>query len=225
MIQRIKLMRIKTKFEIDSLYQFFKKNVFTPKSSFGFLNQELYNNKVFSTYVEKEIINQEFTDPLGEPYTQVLLSYNSFQFTIEPMSNDLFLLSIISPPRSIKNFIARLSEGLEYNIAFSSVDFSIGDLVEYLTTAEEISLLKITKLKASGVRFNESSTANIEITSKSNAIYDLNDYLINSRYVIDKLAGNMIFNNHRIFFETTKNGLMSITQGFPSNFIFKSIKF
>ncbi|MFQ2176047.1 hypothetical protein ACK33V_02345 [Aeromonas veronii] len=226
MIQRIKLMRMKTNIHVHELYKYFSTITFTQNSSFGFLNQnfDLELNSIRSTYVERDISNQEFIDPFGRAYTQTLISYNSFNFKIEPMFDGIFLLSIISPPRTIKNFIRIISEFFECQLSFSSVELSIIDLVDILTSNKKVSLFKISKLKACGIRLNESSTANIEISSKSNAIDDIKDYIKDTEYRIEKLSGSMMFNNQKMIFEINKNGLISISNNFPYRFILQSIK-
>lgn len=208
MAKRIKLIRMKTGLNIEDLYSYFQKTQFLTESSYGFLNFELDKLKIYSTYVEKESMYQEFTDPLGEIYEQTLITYNTFDFTVEPLSNNVLLLSIINPPRTIKNFIDKISSDLNYLVTFSSVEISINKLLEQLPSNNSISLLRVKKLKVSGVKLNDSSMASIEITSKENAIHDLSDYTKNARYVIDKIKGSMFIENNNMNFEIAKTGLI-----------------
>ena len=163
MTKRIKLLRVKTCLKIEMLHDYFYRTKFAPGSNYGFLNSELLNKQIHATYVEMESSHQEFTDPLGEVYEQTLITYNTFKFTIEPLTNSILIMSIVEPPRTIKNFINIISKDLNYLVAFSSASISINDLLNSLYDNKEISLIKIKKLKVSGMKLNDSSLASIEI--------------------------------------------------------------
>ncbi|HBM7607741.1 TPA: hypothetical protein LZ300_004894, partial [Enterobacter hormaechei subsp. xiangfangensis] len=109
MTRRVKLIRIKTKKNLHDFVDLFRMKIFSVDSEYGFLEVENYRGEIRSTYVEMEKIHQDYLDPLGERYEQTLINYNIFEFSISPMEKDIYLLSIINPPKSIKKFIDRLS--------------------------------------------------------------------------------------------------------------------
>ncbi|MCS3460168.1 hypothetical protein [Aeromonas sp. BIGb0445] len=225
MDKRIKLFRMKTVITVEDLYLYFQRNNFSNESTYGFLNLELDNGKINSTYVEKESTYQEFTDPLGEVYEQTLITYSTFDFTVEPLSNSILILSITNPPRSIRSFVDKISRDLDYLVTFSPIEISIKKLLEDLPSNKKISLLRVKKLRVSGVKLNDSSMATIEITSKENAIHDLSDYTKNARYVIDKIKGSMFIDNDSMSFEITKTGLIYLSNDNCSlDFIFDAIQ-
>lgn len=211
MTRRVKLMRIKTKKNLHDFVVLFRMKTFSVDSEYGFLEVGNYIGEIKSTYVEMEKIHQDYLDPLGERHEQTLINYNIFEFSISPMAKDIYLLSIVNPPKSIKKFIDRLSSSFNYEVTFSMVDLHLNEIIKKLSTNEKTRLLKINKLKASGLKLNDTSTACIDIVSKGNAIQEIDDYAKGSMYIIDKIKGQMYFNDQKISFEMSKSGLLSLS--------------
>ncbi|ENM0187401.1 hypothetical protein AB5X33_002491 [Enterobacter hormaechei] len=211
MTRRVKLIRIKTKKNLHDFVDLFRMKIFSVNSEYGFLEVENYRSEIKSTYVEMEKIHQDYLDPLGERYEQTLINYNIFEFSISPMEKDIYLLSIINPPKSIKKFIDRLSSSFNYEVTFSMIDLHLNEIIKRLSTNEKTRLLKINKLKASGLKLNDSSTACIDLVSKGNAVQEIDDYAKGSMYTIDKIKGQMYFNDQKISFEMSKTGLLSLS--------------
>ncbi|WFO49765.1 hypothetical protein [Aeromonas veronii] len=216
---------MKTSLEIEELNTFFKKNVFSTGSSYGFLDVNLTKLQLSATYVEKESTIQEFVDPLGEVYEQTLITYHKFGFTVEPLTNGVLLLAVTNPPRTIKNFIDKISSGFNYLVTFSSVNLSINKLITTMDRNKSISLIRVKRIKVSGVKLNDNSIACIEVASQNNAMDDLDDYVANTNYTIDKVSGNMFINESNMTFEITKTGLVNISNDeCPLGFLFDAIQ-
>ncbi|HCM6457409.1 TPA: hypothetical protein N3001_002953 [Klebsiella aerogenes] len=210
MTRRVKFIRIKTKKNLNDFVDFFRLKNFSVDSEYGFLDIDYQNNEIKTTYVEMERIHQDYLDPLGERYEQTFINYNIFEFSIITMEKDIHLLSIINPPKSIKKFIDRLSSSFSYEVTFSMVELRLNEIINRLTINENIRLLKINKLKASGLKLNDTSTACIDIVSKGNAVQEIDDYAKGSMYTIDKIKGQMYFNDQKVSFEMSKSGLLSV---------------
>lgn len=225
MARRIKLIRMKSSLDIEELSVFFNKKTFTTNSSYGFLDVKISHLKLHATYVEKESMLQEFVDPLGEVYEQTLITYNKFEFTIEPLTNGVLLLAITNPPRTIRNFIDKISSGFNYLVTFSAVELSIKKLLTTMHDNESISLVRVKRIKVSGVKLNDNSIAYIEIVSKNNALDDLADYTKNTQHTIDKVTGSMLMNGTNMTFEVTKSGLVNVSDDECSlEFLFDAIQ-
>lgn len=210
MTRRVKLIRIKTRKALNDFHELFRLKIFSMKSEYGFLDVNFRPDEIKSKYVEMEKIHQDYVDPLGERYEQIIVNYNIFEFSITIIDKGMFLLSICNPPKSIKKFLDRLSSSFEYEVTFSMVELHLNEIVHKLLSNENIQLLKINKLKASGLKLNDSSTACIDITSQGNAIAEVEDYAKGSKYIIDKVKGQMFYNDQRISFEMSKSGLISV---------------
>ncbi|AYW21711.1 MULTISPECIES: hypothetical protein [Klebsiella/Raoultella group] len=210
MTRRVKLIRIKTRKSLDDFSVLFHKKGFSVGSEYGFLDVNSQSNEIKSTYVEMEKIHQDYIDPLGERYEQTFVSYNVFEFSITTLDKGIYLLSICNPPKSIKKFIERLSSYFEYEVTFSMVVLNLNEIIHKLLSNERIQLLHINKLKASGLKLNDTSTACIDIISKGNAVKEVETYANGSKYTIDKIKGQMYYDEQKISFEMSKSGLISI---------------
>ncbi|MCA6942648.1 hypothetical protein LF927_15800 [Pectobacterium polaris] len=213
MTRRVKLIRIKTRKSLNDFYEFFHKKSFSVGSEYGFLDVNSQFDEIKSTYVEMEKVHQDYIDPLGERYEQTIVSYNVFEFSITNLDKGISLLSICNPPKSIKKFIDRLSSSFDYEVTFSMIDLNLNEIIHKLLSNQRIQLLHINKLKASGLKLNDTSTACIDITSKGNAVKEVEAYANGSKYIIDKIKGQMHYNEKKISFEMSKLGLISINNG------------
>lgn len=210
MTRRVKLIRIKTRKSLNDFHELFRSKTFSTNSEYGFLDFDHQHDEIKSTYVEMEKIHQNYVDPLGERHEQTIINYNIFEFSIATLEKGVHLLSICNPPKSIKKFIDRLSSSFEYEVTFSMIDLHLNEVINKLSSNKKIQLLKINKLKASGLKLNDSSTACIDITSKGNAIKEIEDYSSGSKYIIDKVKGQMYYNDQKISFEMSKSGLITV---------------
>jgi hypothetical protein len=201
---------MKTRRDLSELYRFFYENKFSLDSEYGFIDVEDNTNLARATYIEMEKTHQDYIDPLGERHEQTLVTYNVFEFKIEPLEKEIFLLSITNPPKSIKKFVDRISSSFQYDITFSAVDLQLNEVIKKLDSNQDINLLRINKLKASGLKLNDDSTACIEIVSKGNALQEIEIYANGSKYSIDKFKGSMIFKDEKLSFEISKSGIVSI---------------
>ena len=207
MAKRLKWLMIKTKFDLNELHSFFFKHTFSSLSEFGFLNIQGNENKVSSTYIEKQTSHQEYIDPLGVRYEQKLISYVEFDFLIEYIDKDYLLLSIINPPKSIKKFVSFICESFNYMISFGAVNLCLIDVIDKIKSHSEIHLFVIKKINISGLKLNDSSTASVEIISKNNALKEVDIYTNGLSYSIEKIKGTMLFHDRKIGFEVSKSSL------------------
>lgn len=209
MLQRVKLMRMKSELNLTELYRFFLGAEFNNEDSFGFYNVEFYGPILKAHYVEKEVTSLHITDPFGDIHEQFLISYNDFSFEIGPLEKGVYLLSVYNPPKTIKKFLDRISAKFDYNLTFSLVNLDISNLVSEISSDKNISLLKISRVKASGLRFSNDATGCIELVSIGNALEDLEKNVMSKKFVIDKIKGAFFLYGERIAFEVSKSGLIS----------------
>ncbi|MBN5263613.1 hypothetical protein JY491_13155 [Serratia marcescens] len=211
MTRRVKLIRIKTHKNLNDFFSIFRLKKFSVDLEYGFINVDSKPSEIKATYAEMEKIHQDYIDPLGERYEQTFVNYNVFDFSITTMDKGVYLLSVYNPPKSIKKFIDRVSSSFEYEVTFSMVELRLNEIIQKLTSNNKIQLLRINKLKASGLKLNDDSMACIDITSKGNAVQEIEDYANGSKYIIDKIKGNMFYNEQKITFEMSKSGLISVS--------------
>ncbi|WP_270830448.1 hypothetical protein [Aeromonas sp. QDB63] len=207
---RLKLLTLKTSLEINSLHSILIRCRYESGLFFGFLDVDMANEKLSATYIEMETVQQQLTDPLGESYEQTITIYNKFKFILQKLENNSFIMCVFDPPRNIKKFINNLCGEINSQSSISAVEISISNLIKNMALSEHFSLTKITKVKTSGLIINRDSIANLEITSRMDAIKDLNDYTKQEITSIDRIAGCTTLDDNMINFEASKSGVIYI---------------
>jgi hypothetical protein len=209
MLQRVKWMRVKTELKLNDLYEYFLSKSFNEENGYGFFDVNSNDSCVEAVYVEKESVSLQYTDPFGEDFEQTVISFNQFNFRIEMMGKDIFLLSVTNPPKSIKKFLDRISSRFDYAVTFSLINLDISKILSFLERNVAVTLFKVGRVKVSGLRFTDDSTGCIELVSKGNAMSDLADNVNEKKFVIDKVKATYVINNKRVNFEVSKSGLLS----------------
>lgn len=207
---RLKLLTLKTNLEINSLYSVLIRCRYESGLLFGFLDVDMANEKLSATYIEMETVQQQLMDPLGESYEQTITVYNNFKFMLQKLENNSFIMCVFDPPRNIKKFINNFCGEIHSQSSISAIEISISNFIKNIAISEHFSLTKITKVKTSGLIINKDSIANIEITSRHDAIKDLNEYTKQEIASIDRIAGSTTLDENTINFEASKSGVIYI---------------
>ncbi|WP_426785280.1 hypothetical protein ACP3TB_17160 [Rahnella variigena] len=214
--EKVKWNRLKTSLKFEELIGYLKSTPYTDQLGYGYSSLELRDDFLSTVYTEKLNRIETSVDPLGNEINQELVEYNSVNFSITKITQNLYLFSIINPPKSVKKFTDRFCRDLDYNVGFSAVNIDIFKYIDFMFTSSEVSLISIKKVKISNFKVNENAKATIEVTSKNNALDDLNILAKNTSYVIDKLKISCALNGERSDLEVSKNGtLLSLSHHLP----------
>ena len=80
------------------------------------------------------MVNELVIDPFGEEIQNIFRRYTIFNFVILPTKKHSFLVRVNNPPRSLKNFISRLSEALGFGLSVEALEIDIIDIIHYVNS-------------------------------------------------------------------------------------------
>lgn len=203
--EKIKWSRIRTSLSLKDIAGHFKKNL-VGESDKGYSEIELGYEYCSATYNERMIRNIISIDYNGNEFEQEVYEFYSVKFTILHLINNKFILSLSSPPKTLKPFIDSLSLGLNYDFGISSIDFDITKFLHDFSTNKKVTLLKVKKIKANSVVLSETAKATIEVTSKDDALHDISLLLNNREFSIDRIKISCLIDEKRSEFEISKTG-------------------
>lgn len=209
-LQRIKWYKVKTKFTLSELADLLTSNAYSDTRAVGFVNVEHDIDIISAIFTEfnKQII--ELEDPFGNLVTNEIQNFNYVDFSLRLIEDGFYLLSFIEPPKSLKSFINYLSLILDFKITVSQLEIDILKFIETFKSCYSIYKLDTNKIRLTGVLVNENSKAIIELTSKANALDDI-ESLINSRnYRLDKIRTTCFVSGEKIKFELSRSGALSV---------------
>lgn len=182
-------------------------------TNIGFDVLEINPKRLFSRYIERQVVIEELRHPFGDVEKINLVRYIIFQFEVIHIKSDFFLIKIINPPQSLKNFVNTLSELFHGDFFISRVGIDVEDCFNVLLQSGRISRFSVEKLMASCISFGEKTIASINLRSTDNAYKEFKKRYNNTKSKLDKLMMTLRFNDEWESIEISSSGLIICTAG------------
>lgn len=211
-LQRIKWYRLKTKFSLNELTDLLNSNAYSDVRTLGFVNIEKDFDTITAVFTEfnKKVI--ELEDPFGNLVTNEIKDFNYIDFSLRLIEDDLYVLSFIEAPKSIKSFINYLSSILEFHLTISQLEIDILKFIEMFKVHHSVNKIDTNKIRLTGVIVNENSKASIELISKTNALDDIDSLINNRNYRLEKIRSVCFVSDEKIKFELSRSGSLSVDE-------------
>jgi hypothetical protein len=168
---------------------------------------ELLKATIRGKFIEETIDNEIFVDPFGEEVVNSIRRYNIFEFLIIPAKKKRFLLRVTNPPRSLRSFVALLSEQLGFGFSISPLTVDVFRLMQHLRNATDGKNWTVKKIRLTSVRLTESSFAKIDVTSEADAYRDAKNQLSLKNSVLERATIEFSENVHFRHIELSSTGV------------------
>lgn len=208
--ERVKWNRLRTSLSLSELIDYFRQNKYSDDRGYGYSSFEVDEHNISAIYTEKNIVEDTIVDPLGNQHVQIVTEYIYINFSLISLSTKLYLLCIYNPPKSIKNFTDKICSGLNYKIGLSTIDIDLSKFYSALKEKDEVSLIKLKKIKVSSLVINDNAKSSIEVSSRKNAINDLYELIGARKFKIDKMKIDCLINGNQSDFEISKTGSLLV---------------
>lgn len=211
-LQKLKVLKLKSKLNLDNLAKALVRNKYDESSHFGFLYTELEGQVLRSQYIEKKINTQEVLDPFGDSIETELVSYQYIDFELHYISQNTFLLVLLEPQRAIKSFSLNLAKITDYSISLDTILIDIESFLDLLSLNLKVERLKVERLKISSVPISNDSAASMEIVSKANALDEIALLTHGKTYVVDRVKSKSLTQLGSFLIEVSKTGGLTIDE-------------
>lgn len=208
---KTKWFKIQLPISLKTTYEGLLANPYEPNSGNGFEGIEYSEGIIQAKFIEKIITNEKIIDPFGNENILESTRYSIFEFSIILLFQDYYLVKIISPPRSIKNFVNTLYKILGFGLFISPVAF---DLKKLLFSVQELlnpSSLKVTKVTINGLILSEYSSAKLEMKSSRHAYNDLLTNFPNKKFTLENIKISLRLDGIDGVIEASKAGSIYFT--------------
>lgn len=177
---------------------------FDENIGWGFEIMKFSPDRLQARYSERVPVNEVIIDPYGEKNIVEYNKYINFTFWLVPDVRGGHTLIIENPPRSIKYFIENFVKCTNGGFYVSSKDISIEKFVEFFK--ENFKEVSFRKAKLKGLTFSKYTSGNLEVESSRDALIDIDDYLPNASYRLDKSKVIVIINDCSYCIDVTSSG-------------------
>lgn len=208
--EKNKWSRLRTSLSLQELSLHLKEKEIDNNGN-GYSEIEIAEDFCTAIYNERISNSIRSKDYYGNDFEQEVIEFYSVRFSIVPIVSNHYILSLSNPPKSLKPFVDFLSEGLNYKIGISSFQLNVGRFLEDISSAKEVSLIKVKKAKVNSVVISDHAKATIEVTSKYNAIDDIFLLLAGKEFFIDKLQLSCLIDGSQNEIEISKVGSFGST--------------
>ncbi|HIF9364991.1 TPA: hypothetical protein ACX6SR_000125 [Photobacterium damselae] len=217
-LQRVRWNKVKLNYSLNEISNILNRNKYNEVRGYGFTEIRVDSGILNAVYSELNKRVVEIEDPFGNIVTDEVNDYNYIYFSLQNITMNSYLMSIFTPPKSLKSFVNNLQEVFNFSFYISSVDFNLIDYIETIKNNCLVNEFYVYKLKASSIVVNENSKAILELTSKYNALVDINTILLDKKYILERIKARAFMNGEKVCFEISKSGAFLSDEEFFSFF-------
>jgi hypothetical protein len=210
---RFKLLSLKCSIDsIEELKSVLTVNLYQELSGAGFVDVYIEDNQLKGSYAETKTITRVVTDPFGVSQEFDFIDYSYVSFLIQKFGPRRFVLTILSPPQSVKSLIDKFSAIIQGGIVVLSKDLNLNKLYSLLLDTNELSNLRVDRLRVGNFSISDTAKASMEIVSRKSAFDEIDSVVCNRTFTVDKIKGRGLYRESSFTFELVKTGLGSVTE-------------
>ncbi|MBU0621669.1 MAG: hypothetical protein KJ795_07465 [Gammaproteobacteria bacterium] len=175
----------------------------------GFELTDVQRNRIRGKFIEEIIVNEVIIDPFGEEVLNNVRRYSIFEFQISPLKKHQFLVRINNPPRTLKNFIAALTEAFGFGFAIEQLNIDILAMIQHLRRTSDIKRWAIVRVRMANIPLGNSSLAKIEVLSNGDAYQDLQKCMDVKKATLERATVELTDNDITNQIELVSTGVIS----------------
>lgn len=183
-----KWIKLKYRVPLTELVEDLLKHPINKTTDYGFDVSDVSETSINCSFYEKSIEKNAIHLPNGDVIETEDEKFTYFDFIITSTSKETALICIKNPPRSLRSFLDRVTEVLSEEVYFSNINIDLLGFVKDLHERLNITQLKVSEVIASDLVLDESSTAEVKIKSRGNAINTLENSFPESTYTVKNLV-------------------------------------
>ncbi len=178
-------------------------NSYDENKFYGFKTYKKEKDTLYGVFIKKKEIEERIENPLtNEIILYKKIIYEQTKFNLE---NKELGIELINPSRSIQEIINTFSSLSNFNISVKSLEIN---LIEFITLLKlDFKSLLISEIECKNIKIKENTVVKIVAKNNRTDVYtDINNFLDNYKYIIEKIKCSMTINNVSMSFELTSKG-------------------
>lgn len=190
-MKRTKFLTAEWPLSLQTIGNRLKARAFSEHDREGFIVDRLRQRSIEARFIEKVVTSESVEDPFGNTESFERTLYKQVKFVL---ATEYPQIHLIDPPRSVKLFINRLAQVMDFQVAIDSVQIRPEEWIEGLI-ASGLDLER-NGAELSEVSVSEHTSAKIVFHSKKDIAHDIEDFLAGRAFSIDRIA--VLFTDGRL---------------------------
>jgi len=178
-------------------------NSYDENKFYGFKTYKKEKDTLNSILIKKKEIEEKIENPLtNEIVLYKKIMYEQTKFNLE---NKRLGIELINPSRGIQEIINIFSSLSGFNISVKHLEI---DLIEFINLLKlDFQSFLVSEIECKNIKIKENTVVKIVAKNNRTNVYtDIDNFLDNYEYVIEKIKCSMIINNVSMSFELTNKG-------------------
>lgn len=178
-------------------------NTYNESKIYGFKAYKQQQGILYGAFIKKKEIEEKIENPLtNEIISYKKIMYEQTKFNLE---NKKIGIELINPTRSIQEVINTFSSLSGFNISVKSLEI---DLVKFIDLLKlDFNSLLISNMECKDIKIKNNSIIKIVAKNSRTDVYtDIDKFLENYEYMIEKIKCSIVLDNLSMSFELTNKG-------------------
>lgn len=193
MISRYKWLLVNTSSRLDDVVEILHKHKFSNKESKGYIINNIDNESLSATFVERVIQHEKINRPDGTEDDIKIERFIYTSFKMKIFDNDKYLMRVENAPRALNEFFSFWKKIFNENFYIEPIKIDVMNTIFSILNST-FRNVKIKKVKASGISINITTSANIEVVSSHNALENFLSEFGKREFKFDYAKVQAIFN-------------------------------
>ncbi|MBW3139623.1 hypothetical protein KUV56_08850 [Ferrimonas balearica] len=174
----------------------------------GFETFNIYSDTIECRFIQRVEKEEKNTDPFGNTTVTTITRYVSFDFSISNIGNGRCIIKVEFPPASIRAFAEALYDVVGFGVTLTPIKLDLLSLTSFISAMKDVHQLRVSSVKASGLKVGSHSSARVEVESKLDALADVTRLYGESEMLLDKIKLSFRLNDQSGRLEASKGGLI-----------------
>jgi hypothetical protein len=201
-MNRVKLFEVNWDSRFDTLVNNIIKHKFDDNNTYGFQIYKKRNDFLNASFIKKKEIEEEILNPItNESTIYKRVVYEQTMFTL---NNSNIGIEIFNPNRSIKEIINIFSSMSNFSISIKEVNLDLSMLLN--SFRNKFDNFEINQITYIDIRINNTVIKIDSRNERDSLELDMNEFLGNNKYKIEKIKCNFKVNENYGSFELSNRG-------------------
>jgi len=183
-MKRFKYLCAEWPVSIPMLAERLRANPFSDEAGDGFTLERVRNSVIEGRHFEKVVVNESVSDPFGNESTFELVTYRDISFRL---SRTYPQIELRNPPRSIRGFVNRLAEVMQFKVAVESLAVDPLLWADGIKNAGQVSGY-VQTIDISGVAVEAEVTARFGLVGKRDVLSAASKLVAKRAHTVDRLC-------------------------------------
>lgn len=208
-MHRIKWLKVEWNQKYNIVIDAIINDRYDDKKDYGFKANKRRDGFLNATYIFKK----EIEEVVENPYTHESIIYQKvvYEQTTFTLEDNHLGIELHNPPRTVQSLLNNFASMSKFNITIKPLELDLFECITRLKT--HFNNIIVSDIECHNIKIEEQTIVKLNAKNKlSDALQDIEIFLANKVFTIEKVKCNFIIDNISSSFELTRNGSLKTNE-------------